>query len=112
MKNRSGEEFEDVITDLKLSDPNIVSVFNRFTNSSGVYYSPKAKEGFRYIAAFLTIDENESVWIETFAIERNGTKLTICGRAGSLHIGKEPDDELINQTAVDMVEQWLQIRDE
>jgi hypothetical protein len=107
MDNRLVEDFSGVITDLISDNPDIVAVPNQFRNSVGVYFNPKAKDGFRYVAAFKTTDSYGCTWIETFGIVKDDTKMTVEGRWGSIHMGTNPNkDDLIIQ-ASEMVDQHL-----
>ncbi len=110
MKDRSGEDFSDVITGLKFANPNIVPIPGRLINSEGVCYNRFAKVGFKYVAAFLTIcDDTGDVWIETFGIKKEGDRMILDGRYGSKSIGTNPPDSEINHLAKKMIKDFFHI---
>jgi len=107
MKERNSEDFSGVISDLIFNDENIVAVPVKFTNSDGVYHNPNAKEGFQYAVAFATVDDRGCTWVETFGVEKDGTKFTVRGRWGSKYMDKRPPVDEVMLQASEMVDQHL-----
>jgi hypothetical protein len=101
MRDRTEEDFSDVITDLRFRNKKIVPV----TNVAGVYHNPNSPEGFQYAAAFLTTDERGVTWVEVFGVKPLDTRMVITGRCNSVHL--DPEDTEIKRHAAELIERWL-----
>ena len=108
MNIRARNDFSGVITDLNLRNQDIVKVPAKFSNAKGVYFNPKAKDGFQYVVAFGTdMPDIGGIWVEIYGVEKDGASMMVRGRAGSTCVKYDQKDK-VHEVASGMIEDWLQ----